>query len=609
MVERILVRNAVESEWFVFTKPIDVLLTRNSAQVLDVLTEVERRVNEENLFAAGFLSYEAASGFDPAFVTHKGDRLPLICFGLFSEVQRVDGLTQPGGEAQESLLWQISKSRSDYIEDLSAIKRQIELGNTYQINYTVRERAVNVAEPWELFLRSAADAPYAAYIECTDHVIVSASPELFFQLNDEQLISKPMKGTAPRGLTSVDDPVLGQRLFESHKNRAENVMIVDMVRNDLGRIASPGTVAVPSLFALEKYPTVWQMTSTVSASTKATVTEIFSAMFPSASITGAPKVASMAIIAELEDTRREIYTGAIGFMAPDRQAQFSVAIRTALVDKKTNEAVYGVGGGIVWDSDPDEEYKECLSKARILSTSSFVDFELLETMLWIPEDGFFLLDKHLSRLGASAAYFDFEFDRVLIEEALADVAQRLPPQRHRIRLVMHRDGQVQITETPVLAISEEVPHQVSLACEPIDTNSPFIYHKTTRREVYDRALQSAGDGGDVLLWNEGGYITESSIANVIVRIDGKRYTPPVECGLLAGTYRELLLQNSEISERKIHVSELTSVSEVTLINSVRGEYSARLCSASMSEQYSNSHGRVERPTIAQRGINLAGRAN
>ncbi len=598
MLERFVVCNTVNSGWLVFTNPKEVLLARTPAEVLDVLIEVERRVNQESLFAAGFLSYEAASGFDPAYVTNRAHCLPLVCFGLFSDVDECDTLPGLDGTSNSSSPWQMSTSRAQYVDSLSTIKRQIELGNTYQINYTVRQRAANIANPWELFLTTASDAPYAAYIECHDHAIVSASPELFFQLRNEHLICKPMKGTAPRGLTSAEDLALRREFHESCKNHAENVMITDMVRNDLGRIAKPGTVNVPKLFEIEKYPTVWQMTSTVSARTNASVSDIFTALFPSASVTGAPKVSSMEIIGELEDTPREIYTGAIGFIGPNRQAQFSVAIRTALVDKRTKEAVYGVGGGIVWDSDPDEEYRECLIKARILSTSnSTQSFELLETLLWGPESGFFLLDEHLSRMQASAAYFDFAFDPKVIQEALAVLEERLPAQRHRIRLLLWRDGEVRSTETPI-TLDYEVPQQrIVLAREPIKIDTPFIYHKTTRREVYERALQMADNGDDVLLWNEDGFITETSIANVIVSIDGERYTPPVECGLLAGTYREWLLCKGEIQERKIHLSEVAPGSELTLINSVRGEYSARLCSASIENQYPTRHELVDQTTI------------
>ena len=599
MLEKFLVRDTANSGWLVFTDPVDVLQTRNPEEVLATLAEIERRVNEENLFAAGFLTYEAASGFDSAYVTRVSNHLPLICFGLFSNVRRCEALNRHDGESKNSSSWQMASSRSSYIEKLLAIKRQIELGNTYQVNYTVRQAARNITEPWELFLRTAADAPYAAYVECEDHAIVSASPELFFRLNDRQLISKPMKGTAMRGLTSTDDLAMRQELYESRKNRAENVMITDMVRNDMGRIASPGSVNVPTLFEIEKYPTVWQMTSTVSAQTDAAVSEIFQALFPCASITGAPKVSSMKLIAELEDTPRGIYTGAIGYMGPNRQAQFSVAIRTALIDKKTNEAFYGVGGGIVWDSDPDEEYRECLTKAKILSsTNSAEDFELLETLLLVPESGFFLLDEHLERMHASAAYFDFAFDRKVILGALSDLKGRLPAQRYRIRLLLERDGRVRITETPVLLDDGHAPQRIRLAREPINIDSPFIYHKTTRRDEYEQALNIAEDGEDVLLWNKDGFITETSIANIIVSIDGELCTPPVECGLLAGTYREWLLRKGEIRERKIHVSELAPAAELTLMNSVRGQYSAELCSTTIEDYYSNRYKPIDRSRIA-----------
>ena len=599
MLERFVVRNTVNSGWLVFTKPKAVLLARTPAEVLDVLIDVERRVNQESLFAAGFLSYEAASGFDPAYVTNKDHCLPLVCFGLFSEVEECDALPGLDCTSNSSLPWKMTTSRAQYADRLSEIKHQIELGNTYQINYTVRQRAVDIIDPWELFLTTASDAPYAAYIECQDHAIVSASPELFFQLRNRHLICKPMKGTAPRGLMSADDLALRRELHESVKNHAENVMITDMVRNDLGRIAMPGTVAVPELYEIEKYPTVWQMTSTVTARTNASISDIFIALFPSASVTGAPKVSSMQIISELEDTPREIYTGAIGIIGPDRQAQFSVAIRTALVDKKTNEAVYGIGGGIVWDSDVDEEYRECLTKARILTTrNSAQDFELLETILWEPEGGFFLLDEHLNRMRASAAYFDFPFDIKAVQELLAGLKNRLPAQRHRVRLLLRRDGEIRGTGTAIALGGEGPQQRVRLSSEPIKIDTPFIYHKTTCRDIYERALQMTDNGDDVLLWNEEGFITETSIANVIVTIDGKRYTPPVVCGLLAGTYREWLIRQGDIKERKIHVSELTPESELTLINSVRGEYAARLCGSSIDNRYLHRHQSVDQATLA-----------
>jgi para-aminobenzoate synthetase/4-amino-4-deoxychorismate lyase len=368
MLEKIFIRDAHSGHWLIFTGPLDVLVASRPEDVLDVMLEAERRVEKQGLYAAGFLSYEAARGFDPAYVTHTNGQLPLVCFGLFSSVQRRKDLPWPNDQFRQPMTWTLTTSSDSYLERFLAVKQHLELGNAYQINYTVRMRAEHVLRPWDLFRRMAVDAPQAAYMECRHYAIASASPELFFHLDGERLLCRPMKGTMRRGATMAEDQALAQELNDSVKNRAENLMITDMVRNDLGRIANFGSVEVSDLFEIEEYPTVWQMTSSVTAQTKAPVTEIFRALFPCASVTGAPKVSSMAIIAELEDTPREIYTGAIGFMGPGRQSRFSVAIRTALIDRCTNEAVYGVGGGIVWDSDPDEEFRECQYKARILTT-------------------------------------------------------------------------------------------------------------------------------------------------------------------------------------------------------------------------------------------------
>jgi para-aminobenzoate synthetase/4-amino-4-deoxychorismate lyase len=574
VLDKVVLRNA--DSWLNFEQPLTVLIARHPSEVLPVLIEAETRVNEDNLHAAGFVAYEAASGFDSAFTTNRASGLPLVCLGLFKEMQSRSDLETFDDHAWVSLPWKMTESSYDYFDKLSAIRRQIELGNTYQINYTTRQRVENVVDPWQLFLKISRDVSYAAYVDCQDHVIISASPELFFHLDGDQLKCKPMKGTAPRGMTTVTDLAMREELFHSAKNRAENVMITDMVRNDLGRIAKTGSVRTEALFEIQKLQTVWQMTSSVSAVTSASVSEIFKALFPCASVTGAPKVSSMAIIAELEDTPRGIYTGAIGFIGPDRQAKFSVAIRTAVVDKKTNAAAYGVGGGIVWDSEPAEEYRECLSKARILSAPHVDtrDFELLETMLWTPEDGFFLLDKHLNRMQSSAVYFDFECDPVMIESALLKLAQRFRQHRHRVRLLLRRDGQFQISESLQTATGVDQPIRLVLARDPIDQNDPFLYHKTTQRDSYDRALRVVDGADDVLLWNEDGDITETTIANVIVNMDGELLTPPVDCGLLGGTYRDYMLSAGQVKERRIKVSEINSSTEIMLINSVRGAYSA-----------------------------------
>jgi para-aminobenzoate synthetase/4-amino-4-deoxychorismate lyase len=279
----------------------------------------------------------------------------------------------------------------------------------------------------------------------------------------------------------------------------------------------------------------------------------------------------MKLIAALEDSPRQVYTGAIGYIAPHRRARFSVAIRTAVIDRKTRTGVYGVGGGIVWDSDAADEYQECLNKARVLGTSvPEKDFRLLETMLWRSEDGFALLPEHLERLEGSAEYFDFSFDRVAIEMRLAALGDTLSPAaKHRVRLLLSRNGGVEIETQPAPSVGEG-PLRLALAKSPVTTRDPFLYHKTTRREAYEQALASADDCHDVLLWNEEGNLTECSIGNVVLRLEGALWTPPVSCGLLAGTFRRKLLREDVIRERTLGVLELPDAEAIYLVNSVRG---------------------------------------
>lgn len=571
---RILLHDPAGDHWLGFDGPREILEARTPEEVLPVLGEVERRVDEGGLFAAGYVAYEAAAGFDPALETREQSRWPLVAFGLYDEpaVRRDVGRAEASSEWPEE--WVIDVDESDYRRNIRRIRKQIALGNTYQVNYTIRARAARIPDPFDLFRRMGADAPYAAYVESEHYAIASASPELFFRQDGEQLVSRPMKGTARRGLTLEDDRAIRDRLEASAKDRAENIMIADMIRNDIGRIARTGSVAARDLFSVERYPTVWQMTSTVAAESDAGVAEIFRALFPCASVTGAPKVSSMALIARLETSERHVYTGAIGYLAPRRQAQFSVAIRTAFVDRERREAVYGIGGGIVWNSKAGDEYEECLSKARILRRRpSRKQFELLETLRWTPEEGYFLLEKHLDRLRRSAEYFDFPFDETRVRQALDEQVSRRVEGRQRVRLLLADDGEVRTSAAAAPAASNETS-VVRLAPWPIDAADPFLYHKTSWRDVYQRALGEVADCDDVLLWNADGYVTESTVANVLFRDDGRLCTPPAIHGLLAGTYRQWLLDQGLIVERPLHLSNLVDGVEVVLINSVRGEYPA-----------------------------------
>ncbi|MCO6452479.1 MAG: aminodeoxychorismate synthase component I [Caldilineales bacterium] len=366
---RALIRDELSGCWWQFENPVVVLVAANLDDVLPVLQEVVDVVDRRGLFATGFISYESAPAFDSALVAHKAQTIwPLLWFALFPPPQVLSIPPLPVTTDYRLTAWQSTLSASDYEQKIERIKQHIARGDTYQVNYTFRLRSEFGGDAFTLFtkLQQAQVAPLAAFIETPDFALCSASPELFFRLDDENILSRPMKGTAPRSADATEDENLRRGLWASRKDRAENVMIVDMIRNDLGRIARTGSVHVPRLFEVEHYPTVWQMTSSVAARTTASLPEILRALFPCASITGAPKVRTMSIIADLEDSPRGAYTGCIGYIAPERQVQFNVAIRTVAIDRRSGRAEYGVGSGIVWDSDAVSEYAECETKARIL---------------------------------------------------------------------------------------------------------------------------------------------------------------------------------------------------------------------------------------------------
>ncbi len=566
--------DAESGEWIVFRDPIRIVEARSIDEVLPALRLVERSVEEEGLAAAGYLSYEASTAFDPGVRTQGPSRFPLLRFGFYSRFEILD---RPLASREGSFAagpWVPDVERSEYDRAIARVKDRLERGDTYQVNYTMRLRAPFRGDDYAFFLALAASQgkAYAAYIDAGSFAIVSASPELFFRLEGEKILARPMKGTAPRGRTFREDEERSNRLRESEKERAENVMIVDMVRNDLGKIAKTGSVRTMSLFDAEKYPTVWQMTSTVGAETRAPFAEILAALFPSASVTGAPKRSTMRIIAEIERSAREVYTGCIGFLRPGRRALFNVAIRTALVDRERNEAEYGVGGGIVWDSTAPAEYEECLAKARILFEES-PSFSLLETILRT-EEGWFLLDRHMKRIRESAAYFGFPFNEARIRRELENLPVDSGAGPIRARLFLGAEGETTIEHGPISADFSSA--LLGLAREPADSNDRFLYHKTTHRAIYDRARASCPGCDDVLLWNARGEATESCAANLVVEKEGRLITPPVASGLLPGTFRADLLARGTIVEERVLVEELPRAARLWLVNSVRKWREARL---------------------------------
>jgi para-aminobenzoate synthetase/4-amino-4-deoxychorismate lyase len=638
-----------------FTAPLRVCAAYSPAEIPALFAEIEGAVAAGHC-AAGFFSYECASSFEPKAGSRatKADE-PLAWFGIYPRSYAFDHITGEfvGGEPPElarfrahqisgaarisetaqisgaarasetarppesELAAEFALTEAEYVQRIARIHDWIRAGDVYQLNFTAPfsiEAPDSIAAHYAR-LRSRQPVDYGAFLhrQAGRHIL-SFSPELFFRIEESgtrsgvrRITTKPMKGTAPRGRTTREDREISEGLRGDPKNRSENVMIVDLVRNDLGRVASTGSVKVEELFSVERYPTLWQMTSTVTAELRPEVGfhDIFRALFPCGSVTGAPKVRAMQLIAELEDAPRGVYTGAIGFFSP-HQSVFNVAIRT--LELNGARGSMGAGSGIVIDSDPAAEFRECLLKAKFLSgparriaapisenapaVSQPDKFSLIETMLWdgsYPLGNYPFLELHLDRLEDSAAYFGFACDRVEVKSALihharqfasqdsaadnsADTAQR---SARRVRLQMVDDeGHIQIgSEALSPAVDPNRIGRVAVSRVRTDPADAMLYHKTTHRPIYSQAFEQATRDGydDVLFLNLRGEVTEGAISNVFV-VNGDHWsTPPVECGLLAGVYRRHLLEmRPDIEERVLFIDDLRSADAIYLANAVRG---------------------------------------
>jgi len=554
--------------WLEFRDPVLVLQADTPDAVHRTLVDVEQLTRDRGLHAVGFVTYEAGAAFGLPVSASPGD-LPLAWFALCepSGVLRVERQKRTADYRIGTLT--PSVDRGEFAEAFARIRHHLADGNSYQANYTFRLSGAFDGDAASFFadLCDAQRGQHAAFIDLGRFAVCSASPELFFEIQGLDIVARPMKGTARRGRTLDDDRAAGLELATSAKNQAENVMVVDMVRNDLGRIADVGSVQVSELFTVERYPNVWQMTSLVRARSLAPLADIFAALHPSASVTGAPKVATMELLRALENGPRGVYTGAVGHVPPDGMASFNVAIRTAVIDRTSSTLTFGIGSGIVWDSEADAEYDECLLKGAVLGQRP-VDFELLETLRWSPGDGFVLLERHLQRLQAAAEYFSMPMPGAEVDAALAAaVAEAVGPLR--VRLLVSRQGQVRVEQQPFVPAAGVV--RAALAPAPVDSSDVFLFHKTTNRRVYDEARASVPGVDEVLLWNAGGEVTEGTTANLVAEIDGVRVTPPIASGLLAGTYRAMLLDTGRVTERVLTIDDLRHATALWLVNSVQGE--------------------------------------
>ena len=565
---------------FQLSQPIDELVATSLTEVPGVIAAAERAVSQ-NRWVAGFVSYEAAPAFDRSLVVAPVagtavEDLPLAWFAAFGNREPVSesGSDYAIGE------WAPTVDAQSYEHSIDVIRDHIRNGRTYQVNHTFRLEAPFSGDAAGLYhdLSSSQTCGYGSFLDAGRWAVASASPELFFEWRHDRIVSRPMKGTTRRGTTLADDELRRAELFSSEKERAENLMIVDMVRNDLGRISRIGSVAVPELFTTEKYDTVWQMTSTVTGRPLAgtTLLDVFTALFPCASITGAPKVSTMKIIADLELTPRGVYCGTIGFGGPGPtgpQWAFNVAIRTVLVDREHQRTIYGTGGGITYDSTAGGEYAEALLKTEVLERRT-ADLQLIETIRWEPLGGFAHLAAHLSRLSESAWYFDVPIDTAEVRAAL-DRAVTGRATATRVRLLVDRTGWIKV-EASAIETPSDRPIRLAIDTERLDPSDPFLYHKTTNRRLYTEAAQRHRTADDVVLVNTSGHVTETTIGNIAIALDGQWVTPPVDDGLLAGVMRGALISAGTLTERSITTTDLQSATGVARFNAIRGWEEASL---------------------------------
>ncbi len=523
------------------------------------------------------ISYEAAPAFDPSFRVREGSSVPLVWVGIFDSPSGEQDVST-GGFSLDS--WSAGSSRDVYESGFAHIRAEIEAGNSYQVNYTFPLESAFSGNAWSCYrqLARAQGAAYSAWLDQGRHRILSFSPELFLRRNGSSIVAQPMKGTARRGRWLEEDHEAAAQLAASEKDRAENIMIVDLLRNDMGRVAETGSVEVSDVFAVEPCGELLQMTSKINASlrSESRFVDVMTALFPCGSVTGAPKVSSMGIIADVESWPRGIYTGAIGFIRPGGDFVLNVAIRTLVIEAKTGSAEFGVGGGVTWDSNADGEYDEAGMKADFLARADEEPFSLLETFASI--DGELVLrERHLQRARDSAAYFGFTWNEVDVREALDAAVSAANEGQWRVRLVVAPDGTPQ---TSSQALSPLVgSRRVAFASEPVHSGNRLLFHKTTSRRLYEREMERCKHCDDVIFWNERSEVTESSVANLAVDINGEWFTPARRCGLLGGTLRAELLASGTIRERIISRAELRAAGRIMLISSVRGWLPAVLVEA------------------------------
>ena len=573
-------------ETLLFLKPIKVITCFKGKDLKEKIEEVESEINK-GYYAAGFLSYEAGYFFEEALSTKRKYQFPLLWFGTYKHPLKVKQNFKESQKAPKVFLKEAAPNidYKRYKADIKKVKRHIECGDVYQINYTFKDRFCYPGDWAELYmsLRKSQKVAYSAVIKFNNQIILSFSPELFFRKNKNIIETYPMKGTLKRGKDIKEDKQNILQLKNSVKDRSENLMIVDLLRNDFGRISETGSVKTKELFKIEKYETLLQMISIVRAKLKKdlSLNQLLGSVFPCGSVTGAPKIRAMQIIKDLEKEPRGIYTGSIGYLTPKKKAVFNVAIRTIVLDTLKKKVEMGIGSGIVYDSKVESEFQECLLKADFTKKTSS-GFKLIETLLVKRNKKIDLLGYHLKRLKNSLKYFDFCYNEGVIKDKLQKHLKQLNNSKsYKLRLLYSKAGFLIISHS-LLKENLHKDLKVVISEKRMNSNDVFLYHKTTNRSIYDNEYKKAIKNGlaEILFLNEHKQVTEGAISNIIIKKKRYYYTPPLSCGLLNGVYRQYLMNknNFPLKEKILYKKDLLKAEKIFICNSLRGLREVKLIS-------------------------------
>ncbi|MCY7011414.1 aminodeoxychorismate synthase component I [Streptococcus vestibularis] len=554
----------------IFTDTIKELKTKDIKEVKHLLAEVEAYQNQ-GYYAVGYVSYEAAPAFETKFEVIDGPLMSeyLLYFTIHESVQ-----TEPIPLTYKPITlpktWQELTSAEEYRAAIEHIHHHIRQGDTYQVNYTVQLQQNITADPFAIYNRLVVEqnAHYNAFIQHDDFSIISVSPELFFKKDGDGLTTRPMKGTTNRGLTTETDLKQAQWLAQDQKNRSENMMIVDLLRNDMNRISKIGSENVKSLCLVEQYSTIWQMTSTIETQLlpNSSLGDIFQALFPCGSITGAPKIATMAIIKDVEKQARGVYCGAIGILLPNGPTIFNVAIRT--LQMQGNKAIYGVGGGITWDSKWEAEYEETKQKSAVLYRQN-PKFDLISTGR-IHRGKLLFLKEHLNRLQESSRYFSYPFNKEEVQNQVEDLCQSLDfDTDYRLKMSLAKNGELTFEHNQLTGLAD-VFCQARLVEQTHPLDSPYTYFKTSYRPHISL------EPHEQIYYNQKKELLETSIGNLVLKIEDQLYTPPVHLGLLNGIYRQSLIANNQVTERVLTLDNLKQAQAIYGCNAVRGLYELKV---------------------------------